>query len=67
MNILMVLPLLYLDPGSGSLIAQMLAAGVLGAGVLIKVYWNKIKGIFTKKPKDEAVLNESEHDEPDNS
>lgn len=36
----------YLDPGSGSLILQMLLAGLLGAGVVIRVFWKKIKALF---------------------
>jgi hypothetical protein len=39
--------LVYLDPGSGSFIIQVLIAGLVGAGFLIKVYWKKIKGFFS--------------------
>jgi hypothetical protein len=46
-------PALYLDPGSGSFILQVLLASLLGAGFAIKVYWNKIKGIFVKTPPSE--------------
>jgi hypothetical protein len=38
----------YLDPGSGSFLIQLLIAGVVGAGFLIKAYWKKIKGLFTR-------------------
>ncbi|HZW04655.1 MAG TPA: hypothetical protein VFF68_12055 [Anaerolineaceae bacterium] len=38
----------YLDPGSGSLILQMLLAGLLGAGVVIRLFWKKIKALFGK-------------------
>jgi hypothetical protein len=41
---------LYLDPGSGSFILQLLIAGLLGGAFMIKVYWRKIKSIFTGKP-----------------
>jgi hypothetical protein len=37
---------LYLDPGSGSLLIQLLLAALLGAGVLVKVFWRKIKTLF---------------------
>jgi len=40
---------LYLDPGSGSFIIQMLLALGLGAGVAIKMYWTKLKNLFTGK------------------
>ncbi len=35
--------LAYLDPGSGSLLLQGLAAGVAGAAVTAKVYWRRAK------------------------
>ncbi len=46
------LPLLYLDPGSGSFIIQLLLAAALGLGVGIKIYWAKIKSLFTGKKSD---------------
>ena len=36
----------YLDPGTGSLIIQMIIAGLIGASFAIKVYWKKIKAFF---------------------
>jgi hypothetical protein len=41
-------PHAYLDPGSGSFLLQLLIAGIVGAGFLIKVYWKKIKGLFNR-------------------
>jgi hypothetical protein len=41
----------YLDPGSGSLILQLLIAGLMGAGILVRVFWKKIKGLFTHSPE----------------
>ncbi len=52
-------PLAYLDPGSGSLIVQLVLAVVLGVGVLIKVFWKKIKGLFVRpgsKKEDDSQL-----------
>lgn len=40
--------LLYIDPGSGSLILQVLAGGALAAGMFIKTYWIRIKSFFKK-------------------
>ena len=37
---------LYLDPGSGSLLIQMLLALVLGIGVVSRLYWKKIKSFL---------------------
>jgi len=39
----------YLDPGSGSFLFQFLIAGLLGAGVALKVFWGRIKQVFTGK------------------
>ncbi len=40
----------YLDPGSGSLLIQLLAAGLLGGiGILIKAFWGRIKAFVTGK------------------
>jgi hypothetical protein len=37
----------YLDPGSGSLLIQLLAAGLLGGvGILVKMFWGRIKAFF---------------------
>ena len=41
-------PHLYLDPGSGSFLIQLIVAGVVGAGFIIKAYWKKIKGLFNR-------------------
>ena len=37
---------LYLDPGSGSFILQLILASLLGALFFIRVYWKKIKTFF---------------------
>lgn len=41
-------PQAYLDPGSGSFVIQLLIAGIVGAGFLIKAYWKKIKRLFSR-------------------
>ena len=43
--------LLYLDPGSGSFLIQLLIVGITGAGIAIAVSWSKIKRLFNKKKK----------------
>lgn len=37
---------LYLDPGSGSILIQLLVAALLGAGLFLRSQWGKIKGLF---------------------
>lgn len=38
----------YIDPGTGSLILQMLIAGFLGAAYAIKRHWLIIRAYFTQ-------------------
>ncbi len=40
-------PLLYIDPGSGSIIVQALIGLVAGAGFFIKLNWYRLKGWFS--------------------
>ena len=42
-------PVPYLDPGSGSMLIQIIIAAVLGAGVAVRVFWKNIKAFFTGK------------------
>ena len=37
----------YIDPGSGSLILQLLIAGAAAGLYAIKVFWKQIKTFFT--------------------
>ena len=46
-------PQAYLDPGSGSILIQLLIAAGAGALFAVKIYWKKIKGLFNKN-KEEA-------------
>ena len=42
-----LLNLKYLDPGSGSLLVQLIAAGLVGGfGILAKVFWGRIRAFF---------------------
>jgi hypothetical protein len=44
----------YLDPGTGSMIAAALAGGAAGFVVLMKLYWHRVLGVFSKKHRAEA-------------
>ncbi len=33
----------YIDPGSGSIIAQALIGALIGVGIAVKIYWEKLK------------------------
>jgi hypothetical protein len=45
--------LAYLDPGSGSMILQMLAGGVAAFAVTGKLYWKRIKGVLRIGKRDD--------------
>lgn len=40
--------LLYIDPGSGSYLVQVIIAGVLGVLFYFKSAWNWVKSFFVK-------------------
>jgi hypothetical protein len=43
----------YLDPGSSSILIQVLMGGVVGLAAVFKLYWGKIRGRRAKKaPED---------------
>ena len=54
----------YLDPGSGSLLLQALLGGVAAAGVLVKLYWHRIRRLFGSKARDEEEEKERGEREP---
>jgi len=39
----------YLDPGTGSMLIQVLIGGILGSLYFIKLYWKKISSFVKKK------------------
>ena len=41
--------LAYLDPGSGSMMLQLLLGGVVGVLAILKLYWNTFTGLFRRK------------------
>jgi hypothetical protein len=36
----------YLDPGSGSMLVQLLLGGIAGAAVIMKLGWERFKDMF---------------------
>jgi hypothetical protein len=47
--------LAYLDPGSGSMILQILAGGLAAVAVTAKLYWNRIlKLLRIRKPEESS-------------
>ena len=39
----------YIDPGTGSMVVQVLIGAFVGVGVAIKVYWYKLKEKLIRK------------------
>ena len=50
-----VKPTAYLDPGTGSMLIQIILAVILGAGVAIKIFWRNIKAFLTGKTASEGT------------
>jgi hypothetical protein len=58
--VLMIHSMLYIDPGSGSFLIQVIISAVLGIGFFFKnigrffsTLWLTIKSFFTRRPKKE--------------
>ena len=49
----------YIDPGTGSVIVQMIIGGLVGVGIAIKVFWFRIKTAlspgFKKNNSDDEI------------
>jgi hypothetical protein len=39
----------YLDPGTGSMILQLLLGGIAGVAIVLKLYWQRFLSLFKKK------------------
>jgi len=50
---------LYIDPGSGSYLVQIIIAAVLGVAVYFKNIRMRIKSFFSRKNKDEIPPKDS--------
>ncbi|GAB4092199.1 hypothetical protein [Flaviaesturariibacter terrae] len=53
----MIHSLLYIEPGSGSYILQVIIAAAMGAGFVVKTYWWRFKNFFRRKKDDEPQDN----------
>ena len=41
----------YIDPGSGSIVIQVIIGALVGLGVAMKIYWFKLKNMFFNMTK----------------
>lgn len=45
----------YLDPGSGSMLLQLVLGGLAGLAVIAKLYWHRLLGLFGRhSPQEEG-------------
>lgn len=51
---------MYLDPGSGSVILQTVLAGLLGLGVIVRLFWRKIKSLGGKKELENVEIEDED-------
>lgn len=42
----------YLDPGTGSIILQLLLGGAAGVAMVAKLYWHRLTSLFRRKDPD---------------
>jgi len=49
---------MYIDPGSGSVILQVILAALLGIGVTVRLFWGKIKTLFSRNESTDKVNKE---------
>jgi hypothetical protein len=56
----------YLDAGTGSMLVQMVVAGVAGLAVFAKVFWAKITRPFRRNRSDAPATerDEAQHPQP---
>ncbi len=52
--------LAYLDPGTGSMVLQLLLGGIAGAVVILKLYWRRFVGLFRGNAPEESEHSPSE-------
>lgn len=50
----------YLDPGTGSVILQVILGGVAGVGVIAKMYWHRIAAYIPGRSRSTDDVAETE-------
>ena len=53
----------YLDPGTGSMVLQMVLGGVAGILVVGKLYWQRIKAFFGGKSERPRTGDSTSHND----
>jgi len=55
--------MLYIDPGTGSYLVQMLIAAVVGGIFILKGYWYRLKSFFTGEDYSDKNQEQSDSEE----
>jgi hypothetical protein len=58
----MLLVLLYVDPGSGSYLVQMIIAAIVGALFYFKNIWYRIRSFFAGKKENKSASSNDGHE-----
>jgi hypothetical protein len=45
----------YLDPGSGSMLVQLLVGGIAGVAVTARLYWRRITRLFRPRREEPGL------------
>lgn len=45
----------YLDPGTGATLMQLMLAGTVGIGALVRLKWESIRSLFRSPPSSSAA------------
>ena len=51
---------MYLDPGSGSVILQVLLGVLLSVAVVVRLFWSRIKALFGKSSPEQPESEEED-------
>ena len=54
----------YVDGGSGSLLLQLLLAGIAGASVMVRLYWSRLMQRLGRRPPPAALEDGQAQREP---
>ncbi len=55
----------YIDPGSGSMILQVLLGGIAAAAVALKVFWRRVLEFLHLSKPSEPLPSEASQPDPD--
>jgi hypothetical protein len=50
----------YLDPGTGSMVLQIIVGGVAAIGVAGRYYWQRMTGKASKQGEEEQIQSETQ-------